>query len=163
MSMSSVKRFLMTWHSYAVVGLSFNSPKTVKISDFVAANCDKSLVFVVSFCKSLYTLYRWDYFCYFLIDRCLLLQVGAMAHGKVDADYIDDFISGYYLNNFVFISNPSFAVLFVNDWHVFCIWERTKFIWYAHSRFYFKFIGSTYGYTAYCIWERMKFLWCHSF
>lgn len=47
------------------IGLSFNSPKTVQIRDFIAANCDKSLVFVV----------------------------GAMAHGKVDADYIDDFIS----------------------------------------------------------------------
>ncbi|XP_039687455.1 ribosomal RNA small subunit methyltransferase NEP1 [Medicago truncatula] len=51
------------------IGLSFNSPKTVKIRDFVAANCDKNLVFVV----------------------------GAMPHGNIDADYIDDFIpvSGY--------------------------------------------------------------------
>jgi hypothetical protein len=38
-----------------------------------------------------------------------------MAHGNIDADYIDDFISGYYVNNFVFISNPSFAVLLMID------------------------------------------------
>ncbi|KEH28098.1 putative tRNA (pseudouridine(54)-N(1))-methyltransferase [Medicago truncatula] len=57
------------------IGLSFNSPKAVKINDFVAANCDnhKSLVFVV--------------------DAMAHGKVDAMAHGKVDADYIDDFIS----------------------------------------------------------------------
>ncbi|KAJ1392462.1 hypothetical protein SESBI_35824 [Sesbania bispinosa] len=48
------------------IGLSFSSSKTVKLRDFSAANCDKNLVFVV----------------------------GAMAHGKIDADYIDDLISG---------------------------------------------------------------------
>jgi len=30
------------------------------------------------------------------LDRCLTIdQVGTMAHGKIDADYIDDLISGY--------------------------------------------------------------------
>jgi hypothetical protein len=38
-----------------------------------------------------------------------------MAHGNIDADYIDDIISGYYVNNFVFILNPSFAVLLMID------------------------------------------------
>lgn len=55
------------------IGLSFSSSKTVQIRDYVnAANCAENLVFVV----------------------------GAMAHGKIDADYIDDLISvsGYPLS-----------------------------------------------------------------
>ncbi|XP_006595348.1 ribosomal RNA small subunit methyltransferase NEP1 [Glycine max] len=48
------------------VGLSFSSQKTVQLRDYVSdANCNENLVFVV----------------------------GAMAHGKIDADYIDDLIS----------------------------------------------------------------------
>ncbi|KAH1100926.1 hypothetical protein GYH30_035860 [Glycine max] len=55
------------------VGLSFSSQKTVQLRDYVSdANCNENLVFVV----------------------------GAMAHGKIDADYIDDLISvsGYPLS-----------------------------------------------------------------
>ncbi|KAI4297524.1 hypothetical protein L6164_037411 [Bauhinia variegata] len=48
------------------IGLSFSSPKAVQLRDYVSAtNGDENLVFVV----------------------------GAMAHGKIDADYIDDLIS----------------------------------------------------------------------
>lgn len=48
------------------IGLSYSAPKVVKLHDYVAASSDKiPLVFVV----------------------------GAMAHGKIDVDYIDDFIS----------------------------------------------------------------------
>lgn len=48
------------------IGLSYSAPKVVKLHDYVAASSDKiPLVFVV----------------------------GAMAHGKINADYIDDFIS----------------------------------------------------------------------
>ncbi|KAL4381670.1 Ribosomal RNA small subunit methyltransferase [Arachis hypogaea] len=48
------------------IGLSVNSPKAVQINDYVtAANHDENLVFVV----------------------------GAMAHGKIDAEYVDDLIS----------------------------------------------------------------------
>ncbi|KAI4297531.1 hypothetical protein L6164_037417 [Bauhinia variegata] len=52
--------------SCAVVGLSFSSPKAVQLRDYVSAtNGDENLVF----------------------------EVGAMAHGKIDADYIDDLMS----------------------------------------------------------------------
>ncbi|KAK7392360.1 hypothetical protein VNO78_20796 [Psophocarpus tetragonolobus] len=54
------------------VGLSFSSPKAVQISDYLSdANCHENIVFVV----------------------------GAMGHGKIDVDYIDDLISvsGYPL------------------------------------------------------------------
>ncbi|XP_057737619.1 uncharacterized protein LOC130954854 [Arachis stenosperma] len=48
------------------IGLSVSSPKAVQINDYLAAaNQDENLVFVV----------------------------GAMAHGKIDAEYVDDFIS----------------------------------------------------------------------
>ncbi|KAL1329864.1 hypothetical protein HN51_047049 [Arachis hypogaea] len=48
------------------IGLSVSSPKAVQINDYVAAaNHDENLVFVV----------------------------GAMAHGKIDAEYVDDLIS----------------------------------------------------------------------
>ncbi|XLT91297.1 hypothetical protein HN873_012972, partial [Arachis hypogaea] len=49
------------------IGLSVNSPKAIQTNDYVAAaNHDENLVFVV----------------------------GAMAHGKIDAEYVDDLISG---------------------------------------------------------------------
>ncbi|MED6222404.1 hypothetical protein PIB30_064103 [Stylosanthes scabra] len=48
------------------IGLSVSSPKAVQINDYLAAaNHDENLVFVV----------------------------GAMAHGKIDAEYVDDLIS----------------------------------------------------------------------
>ncbi|KAL1359908.1 hypothetical protein AAHE18_04G140000 [Arachis hypogaea] len=48
------------------IGLSVNSPKAIQTNDYVAAaNHDENLVFVV----------------------------GAMAHGKIDAEYVDDLIS----------------------------------------------------------------------
>ncbi|XP_020228162.1 ribosomal RNA small subunit methyltransferase NEP1 isoform X2 [Cajanus cajan] len=55
------------------IGLSFSSTKAVQLRDYVSgANCDENLVFVV----------------------------GAMAHGKIDVDYIEDLISvsGYPLS-----------------------------------------------------------------
>ncbi|XP_027361951.1 ribosomal RNA small subunit methyltransferase nep-1-like isoform X1 [Abrus precatorius] len=48
------------------IGLSFSSPKAVHLRDYASAiNCNENVVFVV----------------------------GAMAHGKIDVDYIDDLIS----------------------------------------------------------------------
>ncbi|TKY48202.1 Ribosomal RNA small subunit methyltransferase nep-1 [Spatholobus suberectus] len=65
---------LVTYHllvNSCKIGLSFSSPKAVQLRDYISdANCDENLVFMV----------------------------GAMAHGKIDADYIDDLISGYPLS-----------------------------------------------------------------
>jgi hypothetical protein len=87
-----------------------------------------------------------------MIDCCLLLQVGAMPHGNTDADYIDDFISGYYLNNFVFISKPIFAVLLMIDMSF--AYGREQSLYDIPFTVLFQIHGSTCGYIAYCIWER---------
>lgn len=133
--MSFVKSFIMMCYSCAVVGLSFSSPKTVQIRDFTAANCDENLVFVVSFCKPLCTFSRWDLFCHFSdwLFR-LSIQVGAMAHGKIDADYIDDLISGcskQFCSFQIQVLNCSYNAL------PYCIWERMKFVWLTYHSWYF--------------------------
>ncbi|WRX28595.1 hypothetical protein QQP08_021082 [Theobroma cacao] len=62
------------------VSLSYSSNKLVCLKDYVGGiSEDKNLVFVV-FSKLL---------------KFVFIMVGAMRHGKIDADYVDDLISGY--------------------------------------------------------------------
>lgn len=95
------------WRS---LGLSYSSKKAVPVRDYIGTiSNDQSLVFVV--CK--YTLglafiSRLELDFIFPLVNCISLdifnQVGAMAHGKIDSDYINDFVSGYFPSECSFLS-----------------------------------------------------------
>jgi hypothetical protein len=53
--------------------------------------------------STIYTL-SVEKFVTFLISQQNNFQVGAMSHGKIESDYIDDFISGkLFLDSFLYI------------------------------------------------------------
>jgi len=81
-------------HFLYLLGLSFSAEKSVNLFDYVAKSSDdEPLVFVVSYCAC-----KLGYFdpLLMLVRNPILsahyLQVGAMAHGKIDKEYTDDYI-----------------------------------------------------------------------
>lgn len=79
---------------FVTPGFSHSSDKLVNMQDYVAAvSKDVDLVFVVRL---------WPYTSHNIFHSfwCLcysyreLLQVGAMAHGKIEPDYVDEYLSG---------------------------------------------------------------------
>ena len=79
---------------FIYLGLSFSAEKSVNLFDYVAKSSDdEPLVFVVSNCACML-----GYFdpLLMLVRNPILsahyLQVGAMAHGKIDKEYTDDYI-----------------------------------------------------------------------
>ena len=78
---------------FIYLGLSFSAEKSVNLFDYVAKSSDdEPLVFVVSYCAC-----KLGYFDPLMLVRNPILsahylQVGAMAHGKIDKEYTDDYI-----------------------------------------------------------------------
>lgn len=80
------------------IGLSYSSDKLVKMRDYVAGSSDDTdLVFVV-YKYLLVLFFRCKYLLVFLYSNQFAFQIGAMSHGKIEADYIDDFVAGIFFN-----------------------------------------------------------------